>query len=175
LENKTLRRKKVKVLPVISKRSLVVLGILACFITISAVAQDRHEQDSPVMRTTYQGETHTGKCCSTWDATVTIEETAKPRPIIVTFSTDYRANAPMYIAMRLNDGPCAFYGPGIVPAYNPEDFSWSAKTFQWVILPGDYKLAKGLNTIKVCGGGINSDSDQIELGFNTLTARLQDK
>lgn len=167
---------KVKVLSAISKHSLLVLGLLACTIAGSAFAQDRQAQDSPVSRTVYQGETHTGKCCSTWDATVTIEESAKPRPIIVTFSTDYRANAPIYVAMRLNDGPCTFYGPGVVPSYQPEDFSWSAKTFQWVIMPGDYKLiSKGLNTIKVCGGGVNSDTDQIELGFNTLSARLQEK
>lgn len=164
-----------KVVSAISKRSLLVLGLFACTIVGSSFAQDRQAQDSPVSRTTYQGETHTGKCCSNWDATVTIEESVKPRPIIVTFSMDYRANAPIYVAMRLNDGPCTFYGPGVVPAYKPEDFSWSAKTFQWIVMPGDYKLSRGLNTIKVCGGGVKSDTDQIELGFNTLSAHLQGK
>jgi len=45
-------------------------------------------------------------------------------------------------------------------------------TFQWVIMPGDYKLTPGRNVIRLCGGGVSSNTDTITLGFGTLTARF---
>jgi hypothetical protein len=41
----------------------------------------------------------------------------------------------------------------------------------WVIMPVDYGLVKGSNTIRLYGGGI-SPADTISLGFYTLTVRL---
>ncbi len=164
-----------KVLSLISKRSLLVLGILACMLAISSVVALADEPENPVMRRTYPGETHTGMCCKSWEASVSINEPEKNVPIIVTFSMDYRANAPFYVGLRLNDGPCTFNGPFTIPAYNPEQWSRNTTTFQWLIMPGDYKLNKGLNVLTVCGGGVYSQSDQIELGHFTLAARLQDK
>ena len=45
-------------------------------------------------------------------------------------------------------------------------------TFQWVIMPGDYKLIPGRNVVRLCGGGVSSDTDAITLGFGTLAVRF---
>jgi hypothetical protein len=127
------------------------------------------------MRRSYPGETHKGMCCKDWEASVTINEPEKNVPIIVTFSMDYRADAPFYVGVRVNDGVCVFNGPATIPAYNPDVWSRTTTTFQWVFMPGDYKLEKGLNVIRVCGGGVYSADDSIELGYYTVSARLQDK
>ena len=164
-----------KALSVISKRSLLVLGFLACLLAASSVSVFAEEPENPVMRASYPGETHTGMCCKLWDASVSINEPEKNVPIIVTFSTDYRANGTFYVGLKLNDGVCAFNGPSIIPAFQPDDWTRTTTTFQWVIMPGDYKLATGLNKLTVCGGGSTSANDTIELGFYTLSARLQKK
>ena len=161
-----------KILAAISKRSLFLKLVMVCAImatALSAIAGSR----SSVQRTTFQGETHTGKCCAAFDASVEINEPEKLQPIIVTWSTDYRATGASLVALRLNDGPCTFFGPAYLPAFSPEDGTYSSKTFQWVIMPGDFKLARGVNVIKVCGGGIFSDADTLTLGFNTISAHLQ--
>ncbi len=164
-----------KSLSTISKHGLLVFGILACLLLISSVVALAAEPESPVMRASYPGETHTGMCCKLWDASVTINEPEKNVPIIVSFSMDYRSNAPHYVGLQLNDGVCVSNGPSVIPAFQPDEWSRTTTTFQWVIMPGDYKLDKGLNTLRVCGGGATSPNDMIELGFYTLSARLQDK
>jgi len=164
----------VKVSSVFSKRGWFYAGILAC-VLMATVNTFAAENESPVMRSSYPGETHKGMCCKTWDATVSIIEPERNVPIVVTFSIDYRANAPFYVGLRLNNGPCVFNGPGTIPAYSPEQWSRNTTTFQWVIMPGDYQLKRGLNVLKVCGGGVYSAGDEIELGFYTLTARLQER
>lgn len=100
-----------------------------------------------------------------------VTETAVPTPIVVTFSTDYRANAPILVGLRLNGGPCVSYGPAFLQAAQPENDMYASATLQFVIMPGDYKLAKGTNTIRVCGGGM-SETDSISLGFYTVSIRL---
>jgi hypothetical protein len=151
-------------------RSLSVTLLLVLMIAGAALSAFAADPGSPVSRISYPGETHKGLCCKTWDAKVTINEPERPVPIIVTFSTGYRATGPFYVGMRLNGGPCVFNGPGYIPTYNPAEFSYASETFQWVIMPGDYLLAKGSNVIKVCGGAVFSGDDTIELGANTLTA-----
>ncbi len=164
-----------KLFSTFSKSGQLVIGILACVLAVSSVSAFADEPENPVMRRTYPGETHDGLCCKDWEATVSINEPERNVPIVVTFSMDYRANAPFYVGLRVNDGPCAFDGPFTIPAYNPEQWSRNTTTFQWLIMPGDYKLAKGLNVLTVCGGGVYSAGDEIELGHYTLTARLQGK
>jgi len=154
----------------INQRSLVFATVLVCLLAAASIAAPAQ---TSVVRVPYQGETHTGLCCSNWDASVTVHEPQKPLPIVVTFSTDYRATAPFFAALRINNGPCTFYGPTYLPTFNPDDFTYSSKTFQWIILPGDYKLARGRNVIQLCGGGTSSADDSIELGFYTLSAHLQ--
>ncbi|HWR15707.1 MAG TPA: hypothetical protein VN577_12840 [Terriglobales bacterium] len=157
----------------IAKYTLPIIGILACMLVASSVVALADDSENPVMRRSYPGETHKGMCCKSWEASVTINEPVRNVPIVVTFSMDYRANAPFYVGARLNDGPCVFNGPSTIPAYEPEVWSRTTTTFQWVFMPGDYKLAKGLNVITVCGGGVYSLNDTIELGYYTLSARLQ--
>jgi hypothetical protein len=153
-------------------RSLLLIAVVSCVIMAGSISTSAQTK-SAVQRTVYTGETHTGKCCSNWEASVSINESERVVPIVVTWSTDYRSNAPFFAALRLNGGPCVFYGPAYLPASAPGDDTFASKTFQWVIMPGDYKLSRGTNVIQVCGGGIFDDTDSITLGFNTLTAHLQ--
>jgi hypothetical protein len=166
-----------------NKRNLVLLALLVCVFTIVSIpvaAQSAQTSDAApapkVARTTYQGETHVGRCCKLWDAAITVTEPQdKLVPIVVTFSMDYRATAPMYIGLRVNDGVCAFNGPNSVEMFSPAiETQYKPATYQWVVMPGDYKLAKGPNTLTVCGGGIDffAENDTITLGFNTLSASL---
>ena len=127
---------------------------------------------SSVLRVTYPGVTETGKCCFNWDQTLRVIEPERLVPIVVTWSTDYQSNAPFYSGLSVNGGPCAFYGPGNISTFMPEDgVSYATRTVQWLIMPGDYKLMKGANDITLCGGGVSSDTDMLTLGFSTLTAR----
>lgn len=164
-----------KAFSMFNKRNLMLLAFAGCIFgmtTTSAAGQTAPK----VRRTTYQGETHVGRCCKLWDASITVTEPQdKLVPIVVTFSTDYRATAPFYAGIRINDGVCAFSGPAYIPTFSPEnEFLFDSRTFQWVILPGDYKLHKGDNVVTVCGGGVDffSETDTIVLGSNTLSAQL---
>jgi len=164
-----------KTFSVFNKRTLMLLALVLCIVTIASTSV--LAQDPPkVRRTTYQGETHVGRCCKLWDASITVTEPQdKLVPIVVTFSLDYRASAPMYAGLRVNDGVCAFNGPAYIPTFSPEnEFLYDSKTFQWVIMPGDYKLKKGNNVVTVCGGGVDffAENDTIVLGSNTLSAEL---
>ena len=158
-----------------TKRNLVLLALMACLFTIASMPLAA-QTSTRVMRTTYQGETHVGRCCKLWDATVNVTEPQdKLVPIVITFSMDYRATAPMYIGLRVNDGVCAFNGPNSVETFSPaNETQYKAATYQWIVMPGDYKLAKGPNKLQVCGGGIDffAENDTITLGFNTLSADL---
>ncbi|HVO81835.1 MAG TPA: hypothetical protein VMT28_13955 [Terriglobales bacterium] len=118
------------------------------------------------------GGNHTGKCCSVWDESIRFFEPETMVPVVVTWSADYQANAPFLAGLSLNGGPCTFYGPAAIPTFTSTDDTYASKTFQWVIMPGDYGLVKGPNTICLCGGGVFADTDSITLGFNTLAARL---
>ena len=158
----------------ISTHGVALMALLVCVIAISSVPAVAQQSTASVNRVPYQGETHTGLCCTTWDPSVTINETERIRPIVITWSTDYQATAPFLAALRLNDGPCTFFGPAFLPAFTPDDeLTYSSRTFQWIVMPGDYKLVRGKNVLTVCGGGTNSASDTITLGFNTLSAQLQ--
>ena len=69
-------------------RSFAILGVLAAAFTMTpAWAQSTPASlHSTVLRVSYQGETHTGLCCSTWDGKVTINEPEKLVPIVVTLA-----------------------------------------------------------------------------------------
>jgi hypothetical protein len=174
-----------KALSVLNKRNLMLFAFLVCAFTIAAISvvaqnpssSQAAQTPTKIVRTVYQGETHVGRCCKLWDASITVNEPQdKLVPIVVTWSMDYRTTAPFYAGLRVNDGVCAFYGPAYVPTFSPENETlFESKTFQWVILPGDYKLAKGPNVVTVCGGGVDffAENDTITLGFNTLSARLE--
>jgi hypothetical protein len=118
------------------------------------------------------GGPHTGRCCSVWDESIRVFEPETMVPVVVTWSTDYQANAPFLVGLSLNGGGCTFNGPAAIPAFTSSDDTYASKTFQWVIMPGDYGLVKGPNSIHLCGGGVFADTDSITLGFNTMAARL---
>lgn len=164
-----------KTFSMFNKRNLMLLAIAVGIFTIGSISVAAQALPK-VLRTTSPGETHVGRCCKVWDASITVTEPPdKLVPIVVTWSMDYRATAPFYAGIRLNDGVCAFYGPAYVPTFSPEDeFLSNSKTFQWVIMPGDYKLKKGNNVVTVCGGGVDffAENDTIVLGSNTLSAEL---
>ena len=159
-----------KVSPTIKQLSLVSVVVLPALISVVSISASAASKTS-VSRTIYQGETHTGKCCSSWGDPIEVVEPDKLVPIIVTWSADYRANASLITGLRVNGGPCAFYGPAFIRPFTSDDDMYASRTVQFVIMPGDYKLAPGTNTIQVCGGGVFADADSVVLGFSTLTAR----
>jgi hypothetical protein len=127
-----------------------------------------------VLRVTDPGQTEIGRCCYDWDLSVRVIEPERLVPIVITWSTDYQSNAPFYSGLRVNGGPCAFDGPGNISPFIPEDgLLYTTRTVQWLLMPGDYQLTKGVNVITLCGGAVYSDTDTLTLGFNTLTAHIE--
>jgi hypothetical protein len=153
-----------------SKRTLVLVTALAGVIALGSIAAVA-VPTAQVLRDT-NGDNHTGRCCSTWDQSVRVNEPTKPVPIVVTWSADYQTEVPFLVGLRLNGGPCTFYGSSALPAGSPADGTFASKTFEWVIMPGDFGLVSGSNVIRLCGGGVFADTDSIVIGFSTLTARV---
>ncbi len=149
-------------------RSLAALVFMTAMACGSAMAAN-----NGILRSDADG-TYTGPCCSQWDESVTVYEPGVLVPIVVTWSTDYQSNAPFIVGLSLNGGVCVQYGAGSVTAQNPNDGVYKASTaFQWVILPGDYKLRSGRNVITLCGGGLIGDTDSITIWANTLVAHTE--
>ena len=151
-------------------RRLGLVAILASLIAVASISAFAVPK-AQVLRVS-DGATHTVQCCSSWGDAIRVTEPANPVPVVVTWSTEYQTAQPFAVGFSLNDGPCTFFGPKSIPAFNPGDSTMATITFQWVIMPGDYKLQSGRNVIRLCGGGVFSDTDTITLGFGTLTARL---
>jgi hypothetical protein len=165
-----LKEKQVKAFSTVNNRRVAFFGVLIFMLaaaSISALAQQRTQ----VLREVAGGY-HTGMCCSTWDEFVIMHETGSAVPIIVTWSTEYQANAPFLVGLSLNGGYCTFFGPGSIPAFSSTDDTLTSMSFQWVIMPGDYGLRRGRNVIHLCGGGVFGDTGTITIGFNTLAAQL---
>jgi hypothetical protein len=152
------------------KRALAWITPVLLMLVSSIAAYPATNGDT--LRVMSQGETHTGFCCTVWSDSVELVQPQQAVPMIVTWSTDYRSNVTMLLGLRLNNGPCTFYGPAFLPAAAPaNDLLYASTTVQWVIMPGDYGLVKGVNSVRLCGGG-GSETDSITLGFYTLTVRL---
>jgi hypothetical protein len=157
----------------ITARNLAFAAVMAFTLVFASLSASAQSHQSPVFRADYPGETHTGSTLESWGPTVTIRETEKPMPIAVTWSGSYRATTGFYIGVSLNGGPCVFSGPSSVPAFFPDDFSSTSMTLEWVIMPGDYKLDRGMNTITLCGASSEWGSNgTINLGLNTMVAQL---
>ena len=155
-----------------SSMCMRLLTVAACLMVVGSISAFAAPKSS-VLRVDYPGVTETGKCCFNWDLSLRVIEPERLVPIVVTWSTDYQSDALFYSGLSVNGGPCAFYGPGIIPTFVPDDLaSYVTHTVQWLIMPGDYKVVKGVNEITLCGGGIYSDNATLTLGFNTLTAHL---
>ena len=154
-----------------NKRKLVCLAALVCMIAVGSISALAATSHSPVSRDV--GDNHTGRCCTDWDSSVQVYEPFVLAPIVVTWSTDYQSTAPFSVGLSLNNGPCVFNGPSNIPTFvSPDGLTYGSHTVQWLFLPGDYKLVRGWNTIRLCGGGVFSDTDTLLLGSNTLAARV---
>lgn len=161
-----------KILAIFNK-SARLMAAAACLMAVGSISGFAAPKP-PVLRIDYPGVTETGKCCFNWDLSLRVIEPERLVPIVVTWSTDYQSDALFYSGLSVNGGPCAFYGPGIIPTFVPDDLaSYATHTVQWLIMPGDYKVVKGVNQITLCGGGVYSDTATLTLGFNTLTAHLE--
>lgn len=159
-----------KTFSTVSKRSLVILAALAFAVAVSSTSAFAVPK-AQVLRVS-DGSNHTGRCCSSWEDAVQVNEPDRVVPVVVTWSTEYQTDKPFLAGFSLNGGPCTFSGPKSIPPFNPGDWTMSTITFQWVIMPGDYGLVPGRNVIRLCGGGVFSDTDTINFGFGTLAARL---
>lgn len=95
----------------------------------------------------------------------------------VTWSVDYNIGG-TFVGLSVNSGPCQFYGsramyatttgggPGLV----------QSRTFNWVVFPSDgpatNALHRGTNTFTLCGGGMVSAGQSVNLFNNTLSVRI---
>jgi hypothetical protein len=122
--------------------------------------------------------TFTGKCCSSWNETVTIIEPSNVAPVIVTWSADVVIESTdvddFLVGLSVNGGPCTAYGSREIPYFIQKnfynDFAVNA-THQWVVLRSGLK--KGTNTFTLCGGGAHQDLDSISVGLSTLTVLIK--
>jgi hypothetical protein len=115
-------------------------------------------------------QTFTGVCCFSWGETVSITEPKALVPVVVTWSTDYRATANLFfnVGVSVNGHPCL--SSDLIAAAAAPDGTFQARTFQWIIFPSD-GLIKGTNNITLCGGG-SVATDSITLAGNTLAVRI---
>jgi hypothetical protein len=155
------------------KTALLMIALFASLMLATSVAAHA-AANGGTLRVMTEGETHAGVCCTVWSDSVEVMQPEKPLPIVITWSTDYRSSGAALVGLRLNNGPCTFYGPAFLPAAAPASDTldlYASTTMQWVVMPGDYGLVKGPNSIRLCGGGV-TPTDSITLGFYTLTVRL---
>jgi len=153
-----------KVISKITKQRIAGFAvILACLgIAASAFAIPPNELlrkgDNPIF---------TGQCCFSFGESVTVTESAKVMPVVVTWSTDYQSIVSFNVGIAVNGHPCQ------VPEFQDLDISGSlfrSRAIQWVVLPSD-GLIKGNNTITLCGGG-SKETDTLTLGFRTLSVTI---
>jgi len=147
---------------IISKSVKQRLAGLAVVLAIMGAATLAHA--IPINQVLRKGDipTFTGKCCFSFDQTVTVTEPATITPVVVSFSTDYQANDVISVGIAVNGHPCqdTYDVSGFGPSY------FRARALEWVVLPSD-GLIKGSNTITLCGGGTR-DTDTLTLGFRTM-------
>jgi hypothetical protein len=149
-------------------KTFVFAAILSCLVLVgSAFAAN------PIRN--LKNNTFEGECCFSFNESVTYSEPATISAVVVTFSTDYRINVAdeYHVGLSVNGGPCETeaYGSQTIADTPPLDGEWNSGAFQWVILPSDGLLVKGLNTFELCGGGKSSSSDSITIGQNTLAVQ----
>ena len=120
----------------------------------------------------YNAVAFTGKCCFSWNESVSITEPAAVVPVIVTWSADVVVNDEFYVGLSLNGGSCIAYGSREIPWLAVAKGSGTLNTtHQWVVFPSD-GLVKGTNTFALCGGGVNSSSDTISFGLSSLAVQI---
>jgi hypothetical protein len=154
-----------------SKKPTLVLVALFASLMLATSITATAATNGDTLRVMTQGDTHTGLCCTVWSDSIEVIQPEKPLPMVITWSADYQSTGPMLLGLRLDNGPCTFYGPAFLTAAAPANDTYASTTLQWVVMPGDYGLVKGTNTVRLCGGAM-APTDSIVLGFYTLTVRL---
>jgi len=156
--------------------NVVFTAILACLIL--AGAGSAMAGTDPVYRSN-TNTTVTGQfgASSTFGESVSLSEPATQEPVIIVWAGGYTINVPdLYFAgLSVNGGPCSSltYGNREVPDLSTQaGGDYLAFSFQWIVLPSDGVLVKGVNTFEVCVGGETSSSDSITITHNTITATL---
>ena len=118
------------------------------------------------------GKQLTVACCLMWGLSVSVTEPTAVVPVIVTWSADFAENDEFLVGLSLNGGQCTAYGSRVIAwqgVLGGDGFMNT--THQWVISPKD-GLVRGTNTFTLCGGGANSNSDTITIGYNTLAVQI---
>lgn len=154
--------------------SVVFAAVLACLII--AGAGSAFSQTEPILRV-LADTTFVGQCCFSFNESVSISEPATIKPVIVTWSGDYAPNDAdaYFVGLSVNGGECTTVGYGarvLADNSGPGSLYSTAASFQWLVLPTDGILVKGVNTFELCGGGKNSPTDSLTIGLNTLSVVL---
>jgi hypothetical protein len=159
-----------------TKMNVVFAAILACLVLAAA------ESAVAAVNPTYRSNTNTtvtGQfgASSLLGESVTLNEPATLEPVIINWSGGYTINvADLYFGgLSVNGGPCSSltYGNREIPDLSTlAGGDFLAFSFQWIVLPSDGVLVKGVNTFEVCVGGESSTSDSITITHNTITATL---
>jgi hypothetical protein len=154
-------------------KSSLLLVVCACVILAASVASFAQPLFQ-VQRST-NNVTLNGQCCFLFGSGVLVTEKNDPGrlvPVVVTFSADYNnSNQWVLAGLSINGGPCnTGLGPGGFEILNATN-QFSAKTFQWVVLPTD-GLHTGSNRFDVCGGGGFDNTAHITLGVRSLVVQI---
>ena len=153
----------------VQNRNIVCLTTVV-FLVVSLAVSDFAVPPKQVLLST--GKQLTGKCCFMWDETVSITEPAAVVPVIVTWSADFAVNDEFLVGLSVNRNACTAYGSREIPWQGVLGGSgFMNTTHQWVVSPSD-GLVRGTNTFTLCGGGANSNSDTILIGYNTLAVQI---
>jgi|SRR5580658_2748099 hypothetical protein len=156
-----------------TSKSVVFAAVLVSLITVgtgsAAAAAD------PVFRN-LTAQTINGECCVPFNATVSISEPAVLKPVVVDWDTGYGiiVNDRYVAGLSVNGGACqtGVFGADVLPDLDTLVSDSNPNVhFQWIILPSDGVLVKGINTFAVCGGGA-STGDSIAIFDNTLSVQL---
>jgi hypothetical protein len=158
-----------KVFSKVAKQNIVCLTTVV-FLVLSLATSAFAVPKQQVLLST--GKQLTGKCCFIWGEAVSVTEPAPLVPLIVTWSADFAENDEFVVGLSVNGGACTAYGPRVIPWQSVlGGDGFMNTTHQWVVSPSD-GLVRGTNTFTLCGGGANSNSDTILIGYNTLAVQI---
>ena len=138
-----------------------ILCLLAVSAMVASAAVSAHAADE---QRTLTLKPLVGACCFLFGPAFTVNEPSSPTPVVVTFTTDYTSDARFFLGLEVNGGACNFYGSREAP----QATNFTPAAYQWVIFPGDGLLLPGVNSIRLCGGGVTG-SGTFNMGFETLT------
>jgi hypothetical protein len=143
--------------------SLALICVMLAFATTEVFAVPPGEM-------LHDGDVHSfsGKCCMSFNESISVTEPAKPVAVVVTWHLEKLISqfGPTIAGLMVNGGPCTLYGSGFIPG----SIGPGAREFQWILFPSD-GLRAGVNTFTLCGGGV-FDGSNFVMQEITLDARL---